>query len=277
MLRAGATDTLRAAVNTGLAGPIGLLRPAICMPATRVAGLKRHATPRKGRILPRRKPRRHLHWAAYLWPGLPHLWVRGSLAGLTLALAFSVLLNVLILATLVWPAWLETRLKFACAATAVVLWLAALWETRGELRRLAAEREAAENAANQEIEPPTATPNDTLLSEAQTSYLCGDWLTAERRLREAIRRDRDDFEARFWLVSVLRSAGRHRHAERLLRRVERLDAAAAWRHEIADERSRLARLAQPTEEDEEPTILPLAAARQAGADSAAGSSERRAA
>lgn len=221
--------------------------------------------PERAGFLPRRKPRRHLHWAAYLWPGLPHLWVRGSLAGLTLALAFSVLLNVLVLATLVWPAWLESRLKFACAGTAVALWLAALWETRGELRRLAAERQKADDAEPAETDRTTTVPNDSLLREAQTSYLRGDWLTAERRLREAIRRDRDDFEARFWLVSVLRTAGRHRHAERLLRRVERLDAAAAWRHEIADERHRLAELMQPATDnlDEEPTILPINAARTA--------------
>jgi tetratricopeptide (TPR) repeat protein len=194
---------------------------------------------------------------------LPHLWVRGSLAGLTLALAFSVLLNVLVLATLVWPAWLESRLKFACAGTAVALWLAALWETRGELRRLAAERQKADDAEPAETDRTTTVPNDSLLREAQTSYLRGDWLTAERRLREAIRRDRDDFEARFWLVSVLRTAGRHRHAERLLRRVERLDAATAWRHEIADERQRLNQLMQPATDqlDEEPTILPINAAR----------------
>jgi tetratricopeptide (TPR) repeat protein len=191
------------------------------------------------------------------------LWVRGSLAGLTLALAFSVLLNVLVLATLVWPAWLESRLKFACAGTAFALWLAALWETRGELRRLAAERQKADEAEPADTDRTKPVPNDSLLSEAQTSYLRGDWLTAERRLREAIRRDRDDFEARFWLVSVLRTAGRHRHAERLLRRVERLDAATAWRHEIADERRRLAELMQPATDnlDEEPTILPINTAR----------------
>ncbi|WP_146442524.1 tetratricopeptide repeat protein [Botrimarina colliarenosi] len=216
--------------------------------------------------MPRRKPRRHLHWAAYLWPGLPHLWVRGSLAGLTLALAFSVLLNVLVLATLVWPAWLESRLKFACAATAVVLWFAALWETRGELRRLAAERDAADSDEPAVPLPSEITVNDQLLTEAQTNYLRGDWLAAERLLRQAIRRDRDDFEARFWLVSVLRSAGRLRHAERLLRRVERLDAAAAWRHEIADERRRLTAAAptQPQQIDDEPTILPIATAREDG-------------
>lgn len=188
--------------------------------------------------MPRPRVRRHLHWAAYLWPGLPHLWMRGSLAGLTLALAFSVVLNVLVLATLVWPAWLESRLKVACAATAFGLWVAALAETRGELRRLAAQRQAALLSTP----PPTdaLTPDDQLLREAQRSYLRGEFRLAEDALRTAIRRDRDDFEARFWLVSVLRAAGRVRQADRLMRRVERLDAARGWRHEIADERERIA-------------------------------------
>lgn len=214
--------------------------------------------------MPRRPPRRRLHWAAYLWPGLPHLWVRGSLAGLTLALAFSVLLNVLVLATLVWPAWLEPRLKFGCAVVALGLWIAALWETRGELRRLAALREASEQQDEPESEE-TPEPNDLLLQQAQTSYLRGDWLEAERPLRAAIRADRDDFEARFWLVSVLRNSGRLRQAERWLRRLERLDAAAPWRHELQDERRRIERqLAPPetatpenSEEDAPPIILPI--------------------
>lgn len=204
--------------------------------------------------MPRRKPRRRLHWVAYLWPGLPHLWVRGSLAGMTLALAFSVVLNVLVLGTLVWPAWLESRLKFACALTAAGLWIAALWETRGELRRLAAEREAKES------DDPTPlsqsdTAGDDLLRSAQNSYLRGDWIEAERSLRRAIRRDADDFEARFWLVSVLRQAGRPRQAERLLRRVQSRDAARAWRTEVNDERNRLNEILAPA--DEEPTILPI--------------------
>ncbi len=205
--------------------------------------------------MPRRKIRRRPPWVAYLWPGLPHLWVRGSLAGLTLALAFSVLLNVLVLATLVWPAWLESRLKFACAMTALGLWIAALWETRGELRRLAAERDAL--ADGDAVVPETNQPNDQLLQQAQNSYLKGDWVDAERSLRTAIRRDRDDFEARFWLVSVLRSSGRARQAERLLRRVERLDAAVGWRHEVEDERQRLGELLDPAATAEEPIILPI--------------------
>lgn len=185
---------------------------------------------------------------------------------MTLALAFSVVLNVLVLGTVVWPAWLESRLKFACALTAAALWIAALWETRGELRRLAIERDQTENERTD-----NATPHDTeadeLLRSAQISYLRGDWIEAEKSLRRAIRRDADDFEARFWLVSVLRQAGRARPAERLLRRVERRDAAASWRTEIDDERRRLNAILTP--ENDQPTILPIRNRSQTTADNPA--------
>lgn len=173
---------------------------------------------------------------------------------MTFALAFSVVLNVLVLATVVWPAWLESRLKFACALTAAGLWIAALWETRGELRRLAAEREARES--DEPIEPPKNQDiGEDLLRSAQVSYLRGDWIAAERDLRRAIRRDADDFEARFWLVSVLRRAGRTGQAERLLQRVESRDAARGWRTEVRDERRRLTESLRPS--DNGPTILPI--------------------
>lgn len=259
LFASSAIDTLRAARVMGRWSSSWSIAPVICSVGFPVKEPSTGISPARAGTLPRRKPRRRLHWVAYLWPGLPHLWVRGSLAGLTLALAFSVVLNVLVLGTLVWPAWLESRLKFACALTGAILWVAALWETRGELRRLAAEREAAE------IEPQTnqQEPNqlgDELLRTAQGMYLRGDWLGAERTLRKAIRRDRDDFEARFWLVSVLRQAGRPQQAERLLRRVERRDAAAAWPTEIIDERRRLTaalNIDDPATDDQEPTILPI--------------------
>lgn len=168
---------------------------------------------------------------------------------MTLALAFSILLNVLIVATFVWPSWLESRLKFACALSAGGLWLAALWETRGELRRIAAQREAeaAAEAAN-DTEPQSIgepNPNDERLRRAQRHYLRGEWLAAEKQLRQAIRSDRDDFEARLWLVSVLRAADRPRSANRLLRRVATRDAARGWRTEIATEREMLDEILRP--------------------------------
>ena len=37
-----------------------------------------------------------------VWPGLPWLWLRGSFAGLVLAIAFAVTVDVAILTTFIW-------------------------------------------------------------------------------------------------------------------------------------------------------------------------------
>ncbi|MGL4511946.1 MAG: hypothetical protein ACRCT8_02565 [Lacipirellulaceae bacterium] len=193
----------------------------------------------------RRPPRRRsTHWAAYLWPGLPHLWVRGSLAGMALALGFTVLLNVWVLSVAVWPAWLEPRLKFACGVGAGLLWFAALAETRGELRRLARSRD--DEAAEAKPDAHEPHPNDVLLKEAQRAYLSADYVVAERALRRALASDWRDVEARLWHATLLRRTGRLRRAERQLRRLERFDDAAAWSYEIAQEWRRLTRLTKPT-------------------------------
>lgn len=214
--------------------------------------------------MPRPKPPRRVHWATYLWPGLAHLWIKGSVAGLTLALAFSVLLNVLILGTLVWPAWLETRLRFVCALGAGLLWLAALWETRCELKRIAAKRreeekqsEAAEETdyANPiELTETENHPNDDRLAEAQKHYLRSDWVEAEQILRRAIRADRRDVEVRLWYAMLLRRTGRLNQAQRRLDRLELFDAAEPWRFEISEERRLLSQLAQSAAGSEEATF-----------------------
>lgn len=183
----------------------------------------------------RPRPRRRAHWAAYLWPGLAHLWIEGSVAGLTLALAFSVLLNVLILGVLVWPEWLETRMKLGCATAVALLWLLALRETRAELRRLALRAEAEPGDPPPPGEEPYHPNNERLLRDAQRSYLGGDWVAAESALRAALKNDRRDPEARLWLATLLRRTGRSRQALRQLRRLEKLDNAAAWRYELEQE------------------------------------------
>ena len=203
--------------------------------------------------MPSRRPRRRAPWVAYLWPGLPHLWIEGSLAGLTLALAFSVLLNVLVLGVVVWPGWLETELKWGCGGGVALLWLVALWETRGELRRLAARADEAGTAAT------WRDPSDEPLRAAQRSYLRGDWVGAEKSLRRALGRDGRDVEAQLWYAMLLRRTGRKGRALRRLRRLERLDDAGAWNHEIQEERSRLTALG--CEKTEEPTAAPVAERR----------------
>lgn len=198
-----------------------------------------------------------MHWAAYLWPGLPHLWIEGSWAGLLLAIGFGALLNLLILATFIWPLWLTSQVKTGCAVTAGLLWVAALIETRGELRRIAARRQAqieAELAAQQAdelaendsadegtieeaIDPDEELTKklDQLFVTAQEQYLRDDAVGTEQTLLQLLRLDRDDVEAGLLLATVWRHNNRHKDARRRLRRLASREKAAPWLYEIEQE------------------------------------------
>ncbi|MEM1305409.1 MAG: hypothetical protein AAGG46_10965 [Planctomycetota bacterium] len=207
------------------------------------------------------RQRRRAPWVAYLWPGLPHLWIRGSWAGLILAVGFTALLHTTVLGTLVWPEWLPPRVLLGCGGTLGLLWIAALWETRGELRRLAAERQDAERQGvgregdhaghqdGEEIEGDETAerghPNQLLVDqhsdepntdapfiEAQTHYLRADWAAAERLLLTIVRKDRDDAEAGLLLATIWRRIGRTAEARRRLKQLARREAAEPWRFEI---------------------------------------------
>lgn len=213
--------------------------------------------------MPKQVAKRRLHWAAYLWPGLPHLWNGGSWAGLTLAVGFAVLLNTLILAVFVWPQWLPERPKLLCGLSVAAIWMAAIWETRGELRRQAArlasnnseeedsesqlgttgeiEREQEFGHDNEPIQLKTADANrlDELFVESQRHYLAEDWIESERSLVTLLRIDRDDIEARLLLAGIMRRSGRERKAVRVLNRLARREDAAGWLFEIDRERELL--------------------------------------
>ena len=194
----------------------------------------------------RRNPRRSVHWAAYLWPGLPHLWISGSWAGLTLALSFTILLNVLIVTTLVWTEWLPRRVQLACGAVLGVIWIAALVETRLELKRIAARRgeDRGDNTRWPgdigELEEAGQLQTDGLLRQAQSAYLAGDWLAAERTLLELLGVNRRDVEGQLLLATLWRHCGRLDEAECQLDRLDRLEDAACWEFEISRERELIA-------------------------------------
>ncbi|QDU87876.1 hypothetical protein Pla175_12430 [Pirellulimonas nuda] len=182
---------------------------------------------------------RRMHWATYLWPGLPHLWLRGSWAGLALAIGFTVLLNVTAVSIWVYPEWLAPRLKLACSGATLLVWVVALVETRGELRRLS-ERREAESAGTTPREEAVARQRaeeaDRRFADAQQDYLRGDWIAAERLLLELLRCRPEDVEGRLLLATVWRRQNRRREAAGQLRKLDRMEAAGGWRMEIENER-----------------------------------------
>ncbi len=171
-------------------------------------------------------------WFAYLWPGLPHLWVDGSWAGLALAIGFAALLNLGIVGTLVWPELFPPRAKMVGGGVLALLWAAALWETRGELRRQASRHDPESCESSQLAEVSQRAEIDELFTEAQIDYLAGDWAGAEQHLLDLLKLDRDDIECQLMLATLWRRMGRSTDAVRRLRRIARLDAALPWQFEI---------------------------------------------
>lgn len=200
----------------------------------------------------RRNPRRTVHWAAYLWPGLPHLWIAGSWAGLILALSFTLLFNLLLLTTFVWTEWLPWRVQLGCAAILGAIWIAALVETRLELGRIAARRAqlpdgaADGTSAATQLDEVANRHADSMLREAQAAYLAGNWIEAERTLQELVRLDRRDMEGQLLLATLWRHNGRLDDAKCQLDRLERLEDAATWEFEIGRERALIGRLRAET-------------------------------
>jgi len=163
-----------------------------------------------------------VRYLTLVWPGLPWLWLRGSLLGLVLALAFAVTLDAAVLTTWIWTDLVDLPLKLAAWTATVAIWLLGT---------------ASALAAFPAVLPlgPDAT-TDRLLVEARDAYLARDWLTAEGRLRDLLERSPTDGEAQLLLATLLRRAGRPEEAATALDKLSASDTGAPWRHVIARER-----------------------------------------
>ena len=166
-------------------------------------------------------------WLA-LWPGLPQLWLLGSWWGLSAALGFTLILNVLVTASFLWTEWWGSStllIGWICLGT---IWLGSLVlavgkcvEWSGPLQRRASE---------------------DLFHLAQGQYLKGDWYEAESLLGRMIQQDPADMEAHLLLASVYRRTHRMVMSRRTLKYVERLEHSDQWLLEIRLEREQLNRM-----------------------------------
>ena len=175
--------------------------------------------------------------AGFLWPGLPQLWQHGSWAGLTLALGFIGLANLLVLTTFVWIEWMPQRVRLAGWVLLAAVWIVA-W--------IAQRRRETESSSNSELDVSDRAAgaiHDGRLMEAQTHYLRGQWVEAERLLVDMLSKHADDAEARLLLATLCRHQERVDEAADHLNALERREAAQRWRFEIAQERIRLAEVA----------------------------------
>jgi hypothetical protein len=189
-------------------------------------------------------PSRKLPRIAYFWPGLPQLWLRGSWAGLAVAVGFTALVNVLVLATFVFHEWIPREQMLGGYAVVAASWLVGWWrscacrELAGRLvaSELSESSLVGESATDSSAVGLASSPGEQLFCEAQRVYLRGDWVAAEQLLLKLLKSNDRDAEARLMLATLWRHQGRHREAQRQLDKLSRLEAADRWEHEIACER-----------------------------------------
>jgi hypothetical protein len=164
---------------------------------------------------------RILRWIAVLWPGLPQLWLRGDWSSLLLAVGFSALLNLAVVATWGWTELLTWPLLSVAWAGVVLFWLVSLVSGVAQIASL--------------TRLSSAEMDTDLFRDAQGEYLRGNWFEAELVLNKLLEHNPQDADAQFMLAAVARRTGQRQEAVDRLRRLETLAQAGKWRAEIARE------------------------------------------
>lgn len=147
----------------------------------------------------------------------------------------------MLLASFVYRQWITGDALWIGYSALAVTWLLALWQSLAARRESIAEATADELS---EVKPSEERQSqlDQIFREAQQRYLESDWVATEQLLLKLLKEDGRDVESRLMLATLWRHQGRHEEAVRQLDRLERLEAAEKWRHEIAAEREQLRQL-----------------------------------
>jgi hypothetical protein len=162
----------------------------------------------------------------WLWPGLVRAWL-GEWPGLGQAACFALLVDGMLLSTVVWDEVLGSTATGIGWSVVALAWLIGAIAGRRRLKELL---DSIGDA------PQSSNATQDLFPEALNEYLQGNWLVAEEKCRELVRRRRDDVEARLMLATLLRHTERYDEARRALDDLEKFDGAGRWEMEIDCER-----------------------------------------
>jgi hypothetical protein len=193
-----------------------------------------------------------MRWGQFLlcgWPGLAHLWLRGSYPALGLAIGFAMMLNLALMATFLWPALLGDVFPAIAWPVVCFTWLTS---TATALRavqhlsvppKMSCQREQdgiPEEKINKigwtEPDQTREAASHTLFNRAQREYLMGHWSEATILLRRRLDQTERDVEARLLLATLYRRTGKLVLATEELKQMERFDDAVHWAFEIGRER-----------------------------------------
>ena len=214
-----------------------------------------------------------MRWGQLLlcgWPGLSRLWLRGHGPSLLIAVGFSILLNLALVSTFLWPALLGEAFPALAWPVIGLIWLGSLlvslrmtpsWSKPPQMAAVAERDQFAtqitENHEEVNKQPESAesdsgdfeaadgdeaavdesntTLQRTLFNQAQTEYLKGHWDEAEMLLSRQIDSDERDIESRLLLATLFRRIGNLDDATHELKQLKRFDDAVHWQFEIERE------------------------------------------
>jgi len=164
-------------------------------------------------------------WATYLWPGLPLVWRDGRWGALAVAVGFAALVNLALMASLLWSELFAAEVRSSVWMAVVIIWWgsAVLSYRRDSRDSIRTESNSAQDA----------------YAEALDRYLQADWFESERALRRLLEENPRDLDAGLMLATLLRRTGRPGEAERELDRIDRFDGSEKWELEIRRERELL--------------------------------------
>ena len=173
-----------------------------------------------------------------IWPGLPWAWLRGSWAGLILATAFGICLNLCIITAWIWTSFIDLEMTFGIWTTTAIIWIVSTI--------------SAVSSFPQPLVSYRDEVTDNLFIDARDAYLAGDWLRAETKLQTILTLSPTDGEAQLLFCTLLRRVGRFVEAKKSLEKLARSDSGQPWQHAIRHELSLIKRDSHGNSEEIEP-------------------------
>ncbi len=170
-----------------------------------------------------------------IWPGLPWAWLRGSWAGLILATAFAICLNLCIITAWIWTSFINLEMTFGIWTATAIIWIVSTV--------------SAMSTFPQPLISSRDEVTDQLFVDARDAYLAADWLQAETKLQTILTLSPTDGEAQLLFGTLLRRVGRFVEAKKSLEKLERSDSGKPWEHAIRHELSLIKRDLQENAEE----------------------------
>lgn len=170
-----------------------------------------------------------------IWPGLPWAWLRGSWAGLILAFAFAICLNLCIITAWIWTSFIDLEMTFGIWTATAIIWIVSTV--------------SAMSTFPQPLISSRDEVTDKFFVDARDAYLAGDWLQAETKLQTILALSPTDGEAQLLFGTLLRRVGRFVEAKKSLEKLERSDSGKPWQHAIRHELSLIKRDLQENAEE----------------------------